>query len=551
MQNIFINIENNESHIHSFDNDGEISYDTFSLENERYSFFIQGIILNKQEVINGYGISEFNSFLFGKVILNLHFINSLRGSFYGFLNDKIQKKISIFNDQLGTKCIYYYSKSNKVLVSSCYSVFLDEVKVLNEEGARMLLSYGYMLNNSTILKDVLKLIPGSILTIDYKESSELRISAEQYFRFSISKLSNEDEHQAIDQLDVLFRRAVNRQFDKDKEYKKKHFVALSGGLDSRMTAWVAHDIGFFDQVNFTFSQSDYWDEEIAKKIASDLRHDWIFKFLDNGNFLYDIDEIVNISGGNVLYYGLAHSNSFLKLLNFGKLGILHSGQLGDVVVGSFIKDFDNNTLNSRGGEYSKLGSKIFFFEKQYSSFEEKEIDMIYQRGLNGANSGLTLINNYTETFSPFYDIDFMEFCLSLPIKMRMGHNLYKKWILSRYPGAARYVWESTGRKIDTKELRLNIKGRQIFITDLKDSFLRKLKLIKSPIATRHNMNPLQYWYDTNEDLRSFLDNYYADNILLLKNSELRGVAVRLFERGSAIEKNQVLSLIALVKRLNN
>ena len=73
------------------------------------------------------------------------------------------------------------------------------------------------------------------------------------------------------------------------EYGYNHICSLSGGLDSRMTAIVAHEMGYDQQLNITFSQSDYLDETIAKQIASDYGHNWMFKSLDNGIFLFDID----------------------------------------------------------------------------------------------------------------------------------------------------------------------------------------------------------------------------------------------------------------------
>ena len=113
-----------------------------------------------------------------------------------------------------------------------------------------------------------------------------------YYKLPKSKLEgNVDEDQIIEMLDIKFREAIRLQFEKDREYSYKHLVTLSGGLDSRMTSWVAHQMGYVDQLNLTFSQSDYLDETIAKKIAADLKHEWIFKALDNGTFLKDIDEI--------------------------------------------------------------------------------------------------------------------------------------------------------------------------------------------------------------------------------------------------------------------
>jgi asparagine synthase (glutamine-hydrolysing) len=65
-------------------------------------------------------------------------------------------------------------------------------------------------------------------------------------------------------------------------------------------------------LGITFSQSGYLDETIPKKISSDLKHDLIFKSYDNGSFLEYLEEITQITGGNVIYYSIAHGNSMLK-----------------------------------------------------------------------------------------------------------------------------------------------------------------------------------------------------------------------------------------------
>lgn len=37
--------------------------------------------------------------------------------------------------------------------------------------------------------------------------------------------------------------------------------------------------------------------------------------------------------------------------------------------------------------------------------------------------------------------------MSIPLEYRMNHVLYKKWILSKYPDAAKFRWEKTGELI--------------------------------------------------------------------------------------------------------
>lgn len=546
MKHFSLHIKKNVLLIDTSNHSTNNEFDFIHISNSEYELFIDGIVLNDKELLIEYNYKNLNELIYDKFISDITFLNKLRGSFLGYLYNKKDKKINVFSDHLSSKNIYYLKKNDEIFISTQFQDFFKQKLKIDQRSAINLLSYGYMLDDLTILENVKKINPGTILSINLKDINPNFIN---YFKFKSHKI-NISLDEAIDKLDILFRQAVKRQFDKDLQYNKKHFVALSGGLDSRMTSWVAHHMGYKKQINFTFSQSNYLDETIAKTIAADLKHDWIFKFLDNGNFLFDLDEITTISGGNVLYYGLAHGNSFLKLLNFNELGILHSGQLGDVIIGSFIKNLETKSLNEVSGLYSKLGADLAGITKAYTSFEEKEIDLIYQRGINGANSGLMLINHYTETYSPFYDIDFMEFCLSIPIDRRINHKLYKAWILKKYPRAADYIWESTKKKINTKEPQINILGKKIYITEIGNALLRKLKLKKVPISTKNNMNPLQYWYDTNLDLKKFIDQYYASNISRLDDvPNLKELVTKLFNNGTAVEKNQVLSLLSLLRKL--
>ena len=168
----------------------------------------------------------------------------------------------------------------------------------------MLLTYGYMLEDNTLIKEIRKLPAGHYVVID---KSGFRMKT--YFEIDNEPDYTLKEDEIIEELDSLFRKAVRLEFDKDKEYGYRDLASLSGGLDSRMTVWVAHEEGYDDILIYTFSQSDYLDEKIAKKIAADLSYEFLFKSLDNGVCLMIDDMVrrqVEINFGNCLYSGNAH-----------------------------------------------------------------------------------------------------------------------------------------------------------------------------------------------------------------------------------------------------
>jgi len=62
------------------------------------------------------------------------------------------------------------------------------------------------------------------------------------------------------------------------------------------------------------------------------------------------------------------------------------------------------------------------------------------------------------------------------------------------------------------------------------------------------MNPLEYWYNTNIELRKFLDIYFYENIEKCRNhGKLKANCENLYRDGNAVEKNQVLTLLSALK----
>jgi len=495
-------------------------------------------------------------------IINLYesigasFFREFRGSFSGVLYDKVKKEWIVFSDQIGTKPIYYAKRDRFIVISTEYLWIVDFLKCnscslsLNPESVYMLLTYGFMLENHSIIEGINRLLPGHYLSI-----KNHRISQISYYKPTNKSESMKKESDYIEEMDYYFRNAIKLQFDKDLEYGYKHLVSLSGGLDSRMTSVVAHETGYENQVNLTYAQSDSFDAQIPDKISRGYRHEWIFKSLDNGLFLKDIDDMTLISGGNCMYYGLAHQNSIYKLINFSPYGILHGGNLGDVLFGG---SYNNNSnydeqysmfdgVYSRNKLSEKLNRRKFLLE-----YDNRELFLLYNRGFLGANYGNIIINQYTETLSPFCNIDVLSYALSIPLCFRFGHNIYKEWILKKYASAANYKWAKTGGYL--AEQTILIMGRKIttrqFLNIIYDKLLSTTGLRGKDTEDKRHMNPFDYWIKTNDELKCFFVDYYKKYINLVRDGELREDLANHFTHGRGIEKIQVLSLLSAIKTFN-
>ena len=246
----------------------------------------------------------------------------------------------------------------------------------------------------------------------------------------------------------------------------------------------------------------------------------------------------------MLYYGLAHNGSFLENLNLEKYGIIHSGQLGDVIFGTWYESPNPQAQFHLGnGAYS-----CTYLDKisniSIEKFDNQEISKFYHRGFCGTNNGQLIDMIYSETCSPFMDWDLMNKVLHIPANYRYNHKLYKKWIITKYPKAADYIWETI--KASIKEPMINIANRRIPIRILpwKIFDLLKNKIGKQP--TNKHMNPIGYYFASNKDLEVFINNILCQ-YGLINDIELANVIRKIVISGTPIEKIQASSLMCAIK----
>jgi len=520
--------------------------DTILQNDNNYFIILDGVITNKEELLQNKKVN-WNKFFIEEYEKNKNaFFSIFRGSFCGAIYDKKLDNWTIFSDHIGSKQLFFFERNNEILISTNMKEIFSYFKKnnidysMNINSAYMLLSYGYMLEDFTICNDVKRLMPGYYL----KFSKMNDCTTHQYYKINNTEIERTEE-EYIELIDKYFRQAIKRQFDKDLEYGFKHFVALSGGLDSRMTSVVAHKMGYTNQLNFTFSQSNYLDETISKQIAVDLNHGWIFKSLDSGNHLKNIENILNITGGNAFYFPQAQGYSMLNLINFNSLGLNHSGQLGDVIIGTYNNQNHHKEYNSKTGAYSNILIEKINIEMKLS-YNNMEEFLLLNRGCLGINMGLLTRQESTETLSPFMDIDFMNFALTIPVKYRYNHYIYKKWILTKYSLAAKYKWENTNDKITAKNI-IKYKGTRYTVKEFQRLVINK---IKKSFGFRHkiiDMTPLDKWLYENNDLNKYLETYFTDNIDLVKEKDLKKDLISLNNNFTGTERLQAISLVAIIK----
>lgn len=517
-----------------------------------------GVMLNRAELSEDY--HEDSTETIGALIPKMYtiepeFFNQFRGSFSGALYDSSQKKCIIYTNHYGDNAIFYYKNGNIWAAASDLKDLMALLKAnnqrltLDEKAVQYMLTYGYMADDTTYINEVKRLLPGNYLEITGDEIIDRVYYEVKRDKFDLSNITMDE---AIEQIDILFRRAVKREFDKDILCGKRHLVELSGGLDSRMNYWVANDMGYKDILAITFGQSDCLDEKIAKDIV-DYWHGEIIVWPMNGaKHLFDLEEIVDTNFGLSIYSGIGSEKRILDSLDMNEFGLLHTGQLGDVVLGTFMHSLEELNDNNADGLYSDLLNSS---DSAKSSLlcGNKEEQLMIVRGMLGCMSSHFMPRIYTEVASPFLDVDLIDYMLSLPLEWRINHYIYKKWITKKYPEAANFKWEKIDAYITDSPIKLKIKQLSKMIQwNIRNPkrLLLRLGIIKSAPQAKliDGMNPLDLWYDNILDIRKYMDEVYRANAHDSRFSEsIQKNIEELYQKGTMGEKLQVLTLLGASK----
>jgi len=509
---------------------------------------LDGVIFNLEQLKSRYACPDY--FQTVKAMyrdLGDTFFREFRGEFAGILCDKSTNAWLCFTNPTSSKPLYYYCADKLFICSSQMDVIAQVLRRLGRSysldvvGAYCLLAYAYMLEDYTLVSEIKKVKPGH--SVRYQAGSPV---VDAYRRFGGEPQADGSPGDRIEELDEVFREAVRLQYAKDRQYGYEHLATLSGGLDSRMNLWVANEMGYKPQVALTFSQKGYLDERIAGAVAADLGAEFLFYSLDNGDYLMRVlPDAVQANGGLVMFAGSAHLLAALKRVDTDRTGLLHTGMLGDAILGTYLTSPSPakprpamRALNPWLVE--RIAGEA---ERAASAYDSDEIFLLYNRGFNGMLNGNWTAGQLTESASPFLDDQFLRCALRVPRALRYKERLYHEWILRKYPAAAHYVWEKAKARLsDPVWLR----------------WLKK-RLWQAGIVLRwrwdvSSMNPFHHWYRTNAVLRQSVAEYWRKHEHWLDGyPELKKDCAEMFHargsllRGPLTAKMLVMTLLEAMK----
>ncbi len=531
------------------------------IDTGQHIFVIEGVILNSSELFVQYhctSLSELIPTLYATI--GETFFHVLRGSFCGAFYDKQKDLLAVFNDQVGDRLLFYNTQPQNTEGYLFYSDLYLLAKHLSQQQPlsyntsflMQMLTYGYSPICSTIYEGIQRIAPGQYIRIE-----KGNITPVTYHRFTNCP-NTLGEAENIAELDRLFRQAVKRALDKNEEYGYTNYLPLSAGLDSRLTCCVAHTLTNRPLHHITYSQTNYYDELIPKEIARYWHNTMHFTSLDGGNYLQQLDRVVRMTQGLVQYSGAAQALLSMDNLTGTDVGVVLTGMLGDIIINSGYTR-QNPAQKYKIGEGACVPKHIdklknILPEDFLTRYSNRELYYIYVRGFQCANLGSPIIQQfYGESYSPFYDVDFLTFAYSIPLAMRWNYGIYDKWIQQCYPDMGQ--WLHNGKyKIGKRPHLISICGRVMELSDIPKRILWKL-LKELHIHNFYqekkgaSMNPEDDWMENNPALRQFITGYINQNMHLFNTLPpfIRNIAQEMIH-GTAMEKILLLTALSTLRQ---
>lgn len=515
--------------------------DRFLIKKERLIIGLEGFCYHSKNDFRNWIFEEYKR-------TGISFVEKLEGQFCGFVYDRKENKLHIFTDHLSTKPLYFYHSEEKKI-----AFFSSELKAIskslrntgfsitpNPDAFRCLLSCGYMLDDLTPVREIKKLPYGSITSVDLESFD---VDQKKYFQIKKypAEGSKEDFIRGINErmLD-----AVQKEWQKDVQYSREHIALLSGGLDSRVNAMLGAKYATHKIHSVTFSKPDTPDQNIAAKIAGDHGFSHRFISMGNGDYLTGNEyEFVKANDGLVGYYGAAHQQKALQQVDFNQKGLLHTGQIGDVLFGSFTlkepdvkKAYEKMFFNADPHILSKI-EILHKMEQDNFDGADVEIFSLEQRQINGTMNGDRCCSHIADSASPFYNRELLRYCLTIPDTYKYKEAIYLDWMNTCQPALASYKWAAT----EAKPVNHPILKVLSFKNRVRNYLMRKAGF------DQKNMNPFEQWYRENPRFSESLAKAYANKHLEGMDEELKSDISYCYERESVTAKMLAVTAILSYK----
>jgi asparagine synthase (glutamine-hydrolysing) len=522
-------VSNSEFAVHWYNN-SKFEKDGFLIFKNKHVFGFDGIRLDSGKPIN----SESGDTFLTSVLAS-------KGTFSAVYLNGLSNELVLFADQTASRQVFYYRNSAFVAFSSSIFQLISIIKHFNisislcEPASYMMLSLGYMLEDYTLISEIKKVKAGTFVTLNAKGQSD-NMHHQYYREVKYERLTND----LINELDNRFKKSIELEYQKDREYGFENLSTLSGGLDSRLNVMLAHEYGFKDITVLTFSEGFKSDELTARRISADLNLKHLVLLLNGGFQLYDMTNPLMLNNCSVYYFGAAQTLAAVKRINFTNYGLFHNGGLAESSKGGYLDglEYHKPTLQKRYAVSQKLFDQIGneLIRDILSRYPNDEMFATYNRGFNAIHNGSWMTMPFTQSVSTYMDLDFADIAYAIHPKLRFGGYLTVEWIKKLHPNLCKYPWQLGLKPTNNKALQLAARV--------------KYKIKRTITGRNDSPVPFSEWYNSSPNLRSFVNTQFRESPSweMLQKDMITDIQ-DLFVTGTVTEKLLCISYLKSVEML--
>lgn len=430
------------------------------------------------------------------------FVKGLNGSFVIVIFDKPNQRIVIANDRYGQRPLYYTLIKDRLIFSSEVKAILEDPsfkKAIDNEAIAEFLTFGQLLGDKTMVKEIHLQPPASLLIYNLKNG---RFDLFKYWELKEHlKTENRPEKDCLEDINKRFTQAVKRMSSGNKNIA----VGLSGGLDSR-TIMAAIDCGEYPIKSYTIGIKGCTDDKLTRLISDKTGIEHIFCDFDQDLLTryYDYEKrLIALTDGMWGLFGVLPLYSSIKCRSLG-LEILINGNVGEIVKldRAYQLALDKNilALQDQTQFLNYIFKKMSFHKgniERTSLFTKTLSNRMDEVPLNSLKSilngidgdlpveqkvsflfiselfrrycvpSLVIARNKTEVRLPFMDNDFLEVAFKIPPRWRTESRIHQYIIKRNNPNLLKIPSAQTMVRLDAGKI-------QTFLFSLPYKILKKL-----------------------------------------------------------------------------
>jgi len=340
------------------------------------------------------------------------------------------KRWMMWNDWLGSIPVYHAVMGNRRLASTLEPVIVAGAGYTADDfhlpGLVSLLINGHYLSDWTLFKGM-KTVPPDCAAEWNDTGFHSRLL------WTVTPSENRWEvswDNLVDEMYELSRQAITEALDTHKSW----ILPLSAGLDSRLIAAVAAEIGT-DVHAYAWGETDSTDVIFSRKIARRLGFPWKHIDLPDDFLVRYTPQWADMFGSAMHFHGM-YQMAFLDAIRAESGDSIMSGFIGDVLSGSSLMQFDkgsvvykkdwynhwttkearallripiDDALGETAAEVKKLSDSI-----KGSHFSKSLVFELWSRQRFFTSFQATLSDHWRGIATPFINRKYARFCLSLP-----------------------------------------------------------------------------------------------------------------------------------------